>query len=116
MTKVNQYGIMNISNKSNISVWRYKEMMKEFGRTRTVTLDVYDVCKYTAKTVEELNEKQIKYSACIGFEVVSGKEAEVIESETDNSCIDDFHEYLVLYFENGETATFRNSYVDLFMF
>ena len=91
-------------------------MMKEFGRTRTVTLDVYDVCKYTAKTVEELNEKQIKYSGCIGFEVVSGKEAEIIESETDDSCIDDFHEYLVLYFENGETATFRNSYVDLFMF
>ena len=95
-------------------------MMKEFGRTRAVTLDVYDVCKYTAKTVEELveelNEKQIKYSGCIGFEVVSGKDAEVIESETDDSCIDDFHEYLVLYFENGETATFRNSYVDLFMF
>ena len=65
-------------------------MMKEFGRTRKVTLDVYDVCKYTAKTVEELNEKQIKYSGCIGFEVVSGKEAEVIESETDGSWIDDF--------------------------
>lgn len=87
-------------------------MMKQFLRTRKVRLDVYAVCKYTAKSVEELNEKAVFYDGVIGFEVVGGKEAEEIEADSD--ICDDYHEYLVLYFENGETSTFRNSYVDLF--
>ena len=28
--------------------------------------------------------------------------------------VDEFEEYLILTFENGETSTFRNSHVDLF--
>jgi len=60
--------------------------------------------------------KDIKYSGCIGFEVITGEAAAQIENESDGSCIDEYHEYLVLHFENGDTATFRNSHVDLFKF
>lgn len=48
------------------------------------------------------------------YSVVGGEKARQIESETDEDGIDDFSEYLVLDLDNGETATFRNSYVDMF--
>lgn len=90
-------------------------MKKELGRTRTVKMDIYSECKYTASEEVFENEKTVTYENVVAFEVVTGEEATKIEAETDNSCIDDCHEYLVLYFENGETATFRNSYVDMFL-
>lgn len=40
---------------------------------------------------------------------------EQIESETDESGIDECHEYLIIELENGEISTFRNSHVDLFI-
>lgn len=89
-------------------------MMKRFTRTRTIKLDVYSECKYTASEEVFENQKVVEYENVIGFEVVAGEQAKEIEAHTDGSCIDDFHEYLVLYFEDGNIATFRNSYVDLF--
>lgn len=89
-------------------------MKQNFMKTRKVMLDVYEECKYTASEEVFENEKTIEYNNVVAFDVFSGKEAEQIEAETDGSCIDDFHEYLVLYFEDGSTSTFRNSYVDLF--
>lgn len=38
------------------------------------------------------------------------------ESLTDPSGIDEYHEYLVLNFENGTTITFGNFHVDMFLF
>lgn len=89
-------------------------MTKLFLRSKKVLLDVYSECKYVASAEVFENQKEITYDHVTGFEVVSGIEAERIEAETDGSCIDDYHEYLIIFFEDGETATFRNSYVDMF--
>ena len=43
-------------------------------------------------------------------------DAEEIERETDDSGIDEHHEYLRLNFVNGETATFRNSHTTMFIY
>lgn len=91
-----------------------RTMMKRFTRTKHVELDVYSECKYTANEEVFENQKVVEYDNVIGFEVVTGEQAKEIEAHTDGSCIDDMHEYLVLYFEDGETSTFRNSYVDMF--
>ena len=89
--------------------------MKYYVRTgATVEVDVHDVIKYRDRDPEEL--KHIRYSDVVAFEVVDGEAAALIEAESDGSCIDDYHEYLVLYFANGDTATFRNSYVDMFAY
>lgn len=75
-------------------------------------VDVHEVIRYEDKSE---NIKTVEYTGCVGFEVVAGaKRVAEIEAETDCSCIDDYHEYLILHFANGETSTFRNSYVDLF--
>lgn len=87
--------------------------MKEFYRERKVLVDIHEVVRYEDKSE---NIKTVEYAGCIGFEVVSDKERVAkIEVESDGSCIDDYHEYLILHFANGDTATFRNSYVDLFV-
>lgn len=78
----------------------------------TVELELHKEVKYVDRS-EDL--PKIKYSDVVAFEVVHGEAAAQIEAESDGSCIDDYHEYLVLFFANGETATFRNSYVDMFI-
>lgn len=80
----------------------------------TVGIDIHDVVKYIDLDPEEL--KRIRYTDVVAFEVVTGEAAALIEAKSDGSCIDDYHEYLVLTFANGDTATFRNSYVDMFAY
>lgn len=83
-----------------------------------VDVEVYGECKYTAakENHEEVfeNAKRIRYDNVESWDIVSGTDAEQIEIESDGSCIDDMHEYLVLHFTDGDVATFRNSYVDMF--
>ena len=75
-----------------------------------VIVKVYSGVKYDI-TSEVTN--RVEYEIA-GFKVVSGgKEAEEIESQYGND-LDEYHEYLVLDLGNGETATFRNSHVDMF--
>ena len=87
-------------------------MKQNFMRTRTVELNVYAECKYQEKEIEETI---VTYENAIAFEVLSGDKAKAYEIITDGSMIDDYHEYLVIYFDDNTTATFRNSYVDLFV-
>lgn len=97
-----------------------REIRRFVRKVNKATLDVYEECKYTAaalghKEVFE-NCKQMKYDDVEYIEIVDGADAEELEGEMDGSCIDDMHEYLVLHLVGGRTATFRNSYVDMFLF
>lgn len=87
--------------------------MKKFIRTNaSVEIEIHEEVKYFDQSE---NLPRVNYSDVVAFEVVHGEAAELIEAESDGSCIDEFHEYLVLYFADGETATFRNSHVDMFI-
>ena len=80
-----------------------------------VEVEVYSECKYTADREVFENCKTRIFENVINWEIVTGTDAEEIESMTDSESVDDHHEYLVLNFENGNTATFRNSYCDMFI-
>ena len=62
------------------------------------------------------NEKvaEVEYKDIEGFEVVTGERATEIGSMTDEESKDEYNEYLVITFKDGQTATFCNSHVDLF--
>jgi len=77
----------------------------------TVELHVYeDETKYTASGVGKI----VQYEGVVRWDIVDGEDATAIEAHTDGSCIDEFHEYLVLHFGDGSDGTFRNSHVDLY--
>ena len=78
----------------------------------TVELFITEAVKYEAKLEDE---KAVKYTGVKAWSIVDGEDAEEIESMTDASGVDEYHEYLVLHFANGETATFRNSHVSMFI-
>lgn len=86
--------------------------LRTIGKAFSADIEVYSECKYHMGA--DVESRRISYDGIISWEIVTGEDAEQIEAETDGSCIDDYHEYLVLHFENGETSTFRNSYVDMF--
>lgn len=88
--------------------------MKNYVRAGAlVEIEIHEQVKYFDQS-EEL--PRVQYSDVVSFEVIHGEAAAQIEAETDGSCIDEYHEYLVLSFSNGETSTFRNSHVDMFIF
>lgn len=79
-------------------------------RNAKVEIEIHEEVKYI-----DLSEDlpTIQYTDAVAWEVIHGEAAELIEAESDS--IDEYHEYLVLHFANGETATFRNSHVDMFI-
>lgn len=87
-------------------------MKQYFYEPCKVIVERYIRCKYFNPEAGE----RITHENVEAFEVVHGEAAAQLEAEMDGSTLDDFHEYLVLYFTNGETATYRNSYADLFKF
>lgn len=73
-----------------------------------VKVKVYNHCKYDRKSKKVAEA----YYDIESFEVLNGNQIDVASFGNDK---DDFDEYLVLHLSDGETSTFRNSYVDLFI-
>lgn len=75
-----------------------------------LNVKLYNKCKYEedSKVIKDVNLEGID-----SLEVKDIPASEIL-SETDGSCVDDYNEYLILTYDNGETSTFRNSYVDVF--
>ncbi len=74
-----------------------------------VIVKVYEENKYN--TLKEACA-EIEYDI-EKFEVKQIPDDDILK-ETDGSCVDEYKEYLILTFKNGETSTFRNSHVDMF--
>ena len=90
--------------------------------TRTMFINNEELQKATIRLYvteglkwEDRNEKEITYTGLKSWSIIDGEDAKAIEAETDGSCIDEYHEYLVLEFNDGTSATFRNSHVDMFI-
>lgn len=93
-----------------------RTMMIEDLTKAVVELHIFENCKYTNKSVELIEETVLKYKGVKSFSIIEGgEEAEEIESRIDKSGVDEYHEYLVLHFQNGTTAAFRNSHVNMFL-
>lgn len=73
-----------------------------------VRVKVYDSCKYDMGS-EVVNESAYDITS---YEIATRTDEEVYNEGYD--ITDDFNEYLILKFADGSTATFRNSYVDMF--
>ena len=79
----------------------------------TIKLYIHEANKYEATKDDEI---KVEYTGVKAWSIIEGgKEAEEIEALTDDSGIDENHEYLILHFEDGTNATFRNSHVDMFL-
>ena len=88
--------------------------MRTIGKIFNANIEIFDACKYTASAEIIENPTVIRCEGITSWEIISGEDAEEILRDTDYTCVDDYNEYLVLYFENGSQATFRNSYVEMF--
>ena len=76
-----------------------------------VKVKLYNGVKYDFS-----NEKvaEVTYNNIRGYEVVTGERATEIGNTTDENSRDEYNEYLVITLNNGDTATFCNSHVDMF--
>ena len=78
-----------------------------------VRLYVHNATKWEATEDDEI---MVEYTGLKSWSIIEGgEEAAEIEAETDEDGIDEMHEYLVLEFADGTTATFRNSHVEMFL-
>lgn len=91
---------------------RTMTMDNEKLQKATVILDITEKVKYIGNPGEETT---ITYTGLTQWSIVDGKDALKIEVDLSESEKDEYHEYLVLEFNDGTTATFRNSHVDMFI-
>lgn len=79
----------------------------------TFKLYIYDKSKYG----REFDDNVIEwiYTNVISFDIIQGgEEAKYIEKEM-YPDFDEYNEYLILHFSDGSQATFKYSYVDMFI-
>lgn len=74
-----------------------------------VLVKVYNDIKYDPKSEKS---GEATYNDVVSYEVKEMTDTEIYALGFDE--IDECGEYLILTFADGETATFRNSYTDLF--
>lgn len=79
-----------------------------------VKVIMFEGNKYTDSNLGR--EIEANYTGLTSWDVISGgEEAAELEAQTDAESVDENHEYLVLHFNDGTQATFRNSHCDLFI-
>jgi hypothetical protein len=84
--------------------------MKYALLNNSVRVHIYNSSKYERGSKEIAN---CVFNDAVAFEVLTGEKAEELEKEIDNASIDEYHEYLALYLEDGTVCHFRNSHADL---
>lgn len=112
----------NLTGTTQAQKGRYKEMKKTYTRTMmiadltsaTFKIDVYQNNKFMVLPTEETTVT-INYTGVQSWDFIAGEDAEEIEADLDGSELDDNHAYNVLHFTDGTTATFRQSYTDMFI-
>lgn len=75
----------------------------------TLLVRIYEGIKYNTTEIPG----EVIYKDVDRYEINVIPKERIME-ETDGSCIDEFNEYLVIYFGDGKTATFRRHHVDVF--
>lgn len=88
--------------------------LRTYGKVVSVEVEICDICKYSINQENRGNWITVKYDGLVNWEIVTGDDATEIGLTTDEASRDPFNEYLVLHFEDGSEATFRNSFVDMF--
>ena len=78
----------------------------------TIHMIVFTGCKYHG---ENDTAGECDYTGVTSWDIIEGgTEAEEIEKDFGEAA-DEYHEYLVLHFNDGSEATFRNSHVAMFI-
>lgn len=86
---------------------------RTYGRNFKAELFICKTCKYEATNEELENSTRAIYEVS-SWDIVTGDDATQIGLTTDEASRDEYNEYLVLHLTDGDTATFRNSHVDMF--
>lgn len=95
-------------------------MIKTYERTMFMTneeLQKATVRLYITRGLkwEDRDEMEVTYTGLTKWSIVNGDDAIEIEKDFSEGEWDECHEYLILEFNDGTTATFRNSHVDMFV-
>lgn len=82
-------------------------------KRQRVRIETFEKCKYFMNAEDYKNKEDLEYDIT-GFELIDGVDGMILEKDFDKESRDIYHDYLVLHLTDGDTATFRNSYVDIF--